>query len=76
MCAAKLQETESHRWIKRCCLLTNFLSVKHSLFKGNTLSFYRAKTGGWAAEMGGADGEVTGWSNDKLQYKLTLNIVI
>lgn len=54
----------------------NLLSVKHSLFKGNTLSFYRAKTGGWAVEMGGADGEVTGWSNDKLQYKLTLNIVI
>lgn len=52
------------------------MECEHSFFKGNTFSFYRAKTGGWAAEMGGADGEVTGWSNDKLQYKLTLNIVI
>lgn len=54
----------------------NFVSVKHSHFKSNALSFYRSETGGWPVEMGGTDGEVTGWSNDKLQYKLTLNIVI
>lgn len=32
------------------------LSVKHSLFKCNRLWFYRAKTGGWAVEMGGTHG--------------------
>lgn len=43
---------------------------------GNPIWFYRSEAGGWMAGMGGTDGKVTGWSNDKLQYKLTLNIVI
>ncbi len=34
----------------------NFLRVKHSVFKGNTFTFYRAETGGWAVEKGGTDG--------------------
>lgn len=53
------------------------MSANHLLFKGNTLTFYRTKTGGWAIHMGEVQiGEVMGWSNDKLQYKLKLNIVI
>lgn len=46
----------SHSGEKVRFVHTNSSSAKHSLFKGNTLTFYWAKTGGWVVEMGGTNG--------------------
>lgn len=47
---------ESHSREKMLFVYTKSLSVNSSLFKTNMVTFYRAKTGGWAVEMIGTDG--------------------
>ena len=45
---------------------TKSSSAKYSLFKGNALTFFKLKTGGWAVEWEVQMDEVTRWSNDNL----------
>lgn len=52
------------------------ISAKHSLFKGNRVTFMGLKQVAWLYKWAVQMGELAGWSNDKLQHKLKLNIVI